>query len=69
MPKRDRHPNVIAVRRRNREGELNGETGFPMEMEHFPTGRISVSAHKPIAVAAGLGHMGLHRSDQPRRPV
>ena len=31
-----------------------------MEMDRFP-GRIWVVAHKPVAVAAGLGQMGLHR--------
>src|SRR5262245_15548241 len=35
--------------------------GFPMEMMRFPE-RIWVVAHKPVAVAAGLGHMGIHRN-------
>lgn len=35
--------------------------GFPMEMNRFP-GKIWVVAHKPVAVAAGLGHMGIHRN-------
>jgi Fe-S-cluster-containing hydrogenase component 2 len=34
---------------------------FPMEMDQFP-GRIWVVAHKPVAVAAGLGVMGIHRN-------
>ena len=34
---------------------------FPMEMDRFP-GRIWVVAHKPVAVAAGLGVMGIHRN-------
>jgi Fe-S-cluster-containing hydrogenase component 2 len=33
---------------------------FPMEMDQFP-GKVWVVSHKPIAVAAGLGHMGIHR--------
>ncbi len=33
---------------------------FPMEMEKFP-GKVWVISHKPVAVAAGLGHMGIHR--------
>jgi Fe-S-cluster-containing hydrogenase component 2 len=33
---------------------------FPMEMEKFP-GKVWVVSHKPVAVAAGLGHMGIHR--------
>ena len=36
-------------------------TGFPMEAEKWP-GRIWVISHKPIAVAAGLGKMGIHRN-------
>ena len=36
-------------------------TGFPMEAEQWP-GRIWVISHKPIAVAAGLGKMGIHRN-------
>lgn len=32
-----------------------------MEMDRFP-GRIWVVSHKPIAVAAGLGRMGIHRN-------
>ncbi|MFB2894784.1 SCP2 sterol-binding domain-containing protein [Aerosakkonemataceae cyanobacterium BLCC-F50] len=33
---------------------------FPMEMDQFP-GKIWVISHKPVAVAAGLGQMGIHR--------
>jgi NAD-dependent dihydropyrimidine dehydrogenase PreA subunit len=40
---------------------LNPSMGFPMEMEHFP-GKVWVVSHKPVAVAAGLGHMGIHRN-------
>ena len=32
-----------------------------MEMDRFP-GKIWVVAHKPVAVAAGLGQMGIHRN-------
>lgn len=32
-----------------------------MEMDRFP-GKIWVVSHKPVAVAAGLGHMGIHRN-------
>jgi ferredoxin len=35
--------------------------GFPMEMDQWP-GKTFVVSHKPVAVAAGLGRMGLHRS-------
>ncbi|MFC3996797.1 4Fe-4S binding protein [Nocardiopsis sediminis] len=40
---------------------LNPSSGFPQEMDRFP-GRIWVVAHKTVAVAAGLGVMGLHRN-------
>ena len=40
---------------------LNPSATFPMEMDKFP-GRIWVVAHKPVAVAAGLGVMGIHRN-------
>ena len=40
---------------------LNPAAGFPMEMDQFP-GRIWVVSHKPVAVAAGIGKMGIHRS-------
>jgi len=41
---------------------LNPAMGFPMEMDHFSTGKIWLVSHKPVAVAAGLGHMGIHRN-------
>lgn len=34
---------------------------FPMEMSNWPN-RIWIVAHKPVAVAAGLGRMGIHRN-------
>lgn len=40
---------------------LNPAMGFPMEMADFP-GRIWVVSHKPVAVEAGLGRMGIHRN-------
>lgn len=40
---------------------LNPPSGFPMEMSNFP-GKIWVVSHKPVAVAAGLGQMGVHRN-------
>ncbi len=39
---------------------MNPTSAFPMEMDRYP-GRIWVVSHKPVAVAAGLGQMGLHR--------
>ena len=41
---------------------LNPTAGFPMEMDRFAQGKIWVVSHKPVAVAAGLGHMGIHRN-------
>jgi NAD-dependent dihydropyrimidine dehydrogenase PreA subunit len=35
--------------------------GFPMEMDRWPRKTWTVS-HKPVAVAAGLGRMGIHRN-------
>lgn len=41
---------------------INPAMGFPMEMDRFNKGKIWVVAHKPVAAAAGLGHMGIHRN-------
>src|SRR3954468_5423969 len=38
---------------------LNPPMGFPMEADRWMTERMWVVAHKPIAVAAGLGRMGI----------
>jgi NAD-dependent dihydropyrimidine dehydrogenase PreA subunit len=40
---------------------VNPSMGFPMEMDRYP-GKTWVVSHKPIAVAAGLGQMGIHRN-------
>ena len=40
---------------------INPSMGFPMEVSRFP-GKIWLVSHKPVAVAAGLGHMGIHRN-------
>lgn len=40
---------------------VNPSMGFPMEMDRFP-GKIWVVSHKKVAVAAGLGQMGIHRN-------
>jgi Fe-S-cluster-containing hydrogenase component 2 len=36
--------------------------GFPMEMYQAGAGALWVVSHKPVAVEAGLGHMGIHRN-------
>lgn len=60
------HINVVAaevVRKLAKRGirAVNPSAGFPMEMDQWP-GRIWVVSHKPVAVAAGLGKIGIHRS-------
>lgn len=40
---------------------INPAMGFPMEMSKFP-GKSWVVSHKPVAEAAGLGRIGLHRN-------
>jgi len=40
---------------------MNPSSAFPMEMDRFP-GKVWVVSHKPVAVEAGLGHMGIHRN-------
>ncbi|MFB3921347.1 MAG: SCP2 sterol-binding domain-containing protein [Terriglobia bacterium] len=41
---------------------VNPTPGFPMEMSRFPGGKVWTVSHKPVAVAAGLGQMGIHRN-------
>jgi ferredoxin len=52
---------IVAALARQGVRALNPAMGFPMEMNRFP-GKVWVVSHKPIAVAAGLGHMGIHRN-------
>ena len=40
---------------------VNPAMGFPMEMHRFPE-KIWAISHKNVAVAAGLGQMGIHRN-------
>lgn len=40
---------------------LNPALAFPMEMSRYP-GRTWIVSHKPVAQAAGLGVMGIHRN-------
>jgi ferredoxin len=53
---------VVAALERQGVRAVNPAMGFPMEMDRFPGGKNWVVSHKPVAVAAGLGHMGIHRS-------
>lgn len=41
---------------------LNPSMGFPMEADRWMRERMWLVAHKPVAVAAGLGRMGIHRN-------
>jgi epoxyqueuosine reductase QueG len=41
---------------------LNPPMAFPMEADRWMTNRMWVVAHKPVAVAAELGRMGIHRN-------
>ncbi len=52
---------IVAALEQRGVRALNPAMGFPMEMDRYP-GRIWVVSHKPVAVAAGLGHMGIHRN-------
>src|SRR5215831_16966820 len=41
---------------------INPSMGFPMEMVNVGAGKLWLVSHKTVAVAAGLGHMGIHRN-------
>jgi Fe-S-cluster-containing hydrogenase component 2 len=53
---------IVTTLERQGVRAINPAMGFPMEMDRFPGGKIWVVSHKPVAVAAGLGHMGIHRN-------
>ncbi len=53
---------VVTALERQGIRALNPAMGFPMEMDRFSEGKIWVVSHKPVAVAAGLGQMGIHRN-------
>jgi len=52
---------IVTVLERKGIRAVNPAMGFPMEMDRFPD-KVWVVSHKPVAVAAGLGHMGIHRN-------
>ncbi len=52
---------VVAALEQRGVRALNPAMGFPMEMNRFSE-KIWVVSHKPVAVAAGLGQMGIHRN-------
>jgi ferredoxin len=41
---------------------INPAMGFPMEMVQVGSGKLWLVSHKTVAVAAGLGQMGIHRN-------
>jgi ferredoxin/putative sterol carrier protein len=52
---------IVALLERHGVAALNPSVGFPMEASRFP-GKTWVVSHKPVAVAAGLGQIGIHRN-------
>lgn len=52
---------IVAALQQQGVRAINPAMGFPMDMQRFP-GKTWVVSHKPIAVAAGLGHLGVHRN-------
>jgi ferredoxin len=52
---------IVAVLEREGIRAINPPMAFPMEADHW-TDKMWVVAHKPVAVAAGLGMMGIHRN-------
>lgn len=54
------HGIVAALERRGIRA-VNPPMAFPMEADRWPE-KMWVISHKPVAVAAGLGRMGIHRN-------
>jgi len=52
---------VAALERTGVRAINGGAAGFPMEADRWGA-KMWVISHKPVAVAAGLGHMGIHRN-------
>jgi ferredoxin len=52
---------VAALERIGVRAVNGGAVGFPMEADRWGT-KMWVVSHKPVAVAAGLGRMGIHRN-------
>lgn len=52
---------VAALERIGVRGINGGAAGFPMEADRWGA-KMWLVSHKPIAVAAGLGRMGIHRN-------
>jgi epoxyqueuosine reductase QueG len=53
---------IVAALERVGVGAINGgAAGFPMEADRWGA-KMWIISHKPVAVAAGLGRMGIHRN-------
>jgi ferredoxin len=52
---------VVSALEREGIPAINPPMGFPMEAHRWPE-KMWVVSHKPVAVAAGLGMMGIHRN-------
>ena len=53
---------IVSALEEARIGAINGgAVGFPMEADRWGS-KMWVISHKPVAVAAGLGQMGIHRN-------
>jgi ferredoxin len=53
---------IVAVLERTGVRAVNGgAAGFPMEADRWGS-KMWIVSHKPVAVAAGLGRMGIHRN-------
>lgn len=53
---------IVAALERSGMRALYPPVGFPMEGDRWMSERMWVISHKPVAVAAGMGRMGIHRN-------
>ncbi len=53
---------IVAQLERKRIRVMSPPMAFPMEADRWMTERMWLVSHKPIAVAAGMGRMGIHRN-------
>lgn len=53
--------NIVAALEREGVQAVNPPMAFPMEADRWPR-KMWLISHKPVAVAAGLGQMGIHRN-------
>ena len=52
---------IAPLERMGVRATTGGAAGFPMEADRWGA-KMWIISHKPVAVAAGLGHMGIHRN-------